>query len=177
MNEGRVSVRYAKALLATVKENDAAARALYDGAGVLSDVLLQIGSEYRKMLQSTVISEAEKRGFVERMVNRVAPELLPFAVLMYRHQRSEYLDRALRMFRNLYAARFGLVRAHVVSSAELSESARSRILSFLQKRLGTGVELEFSEDQNLIGGFTVEVNDALLDCSVQGELRSMLSEL
>ncbi|MGP1460355.1 MAG: ATP synthase F1 subunit delta [Bacteroides sp.] len=177
MNEGRVSVRYAKALLATVKENDVAARALYDGAGVLSDVLLQIGSEYRKMLQSTVISEAEKRGFVERMVNSVAPELLPFAVLMYRHQRSEYLDRALRMFRNLYAVRFGLVRAHVVSSAELSESARNRILSFLQKRLGAGVELEFSEDQNLIGGFTVEVNDALLDCSVQGELRSMLSEL
>ncbi len=177
MNEGRVSVRYAKALLATVKENDATARALYDGAGLLVDVLSQIGGEYRKMLQSTIVSESEKRGFVERMVTRVAPELLPFAMLMYRHQRSEYLDRALRMFRNFYAARFGLVRAHVVSSVELSEVARKRLLTFLQKRLGTGVELEFSEDRNLIGGFTVEVNDSLLDCSIQGELRSMLSEL
>ena len=65
----------------------------------------------------------------------------------------------------------------MVSSVELSEVARKRLLTFLQKRLGTGVELEFSEDRNLIGGFTVEVNDSLLDCSIQGELRSMLSEL
>ncbi len=177
MNEGRVSVRYAKALLATIQENDREGRTIYDDAGVLLDVLFQIEGEYRKMLQSIVVPEKEKRSFLERMVTRVAPSLLPFAMLMYRHQRSDFLDRALRMFRNFYAARFGIVRAKVVSSAELSEKAQKRILGLLQKRFGDGVEIEFSKDRNLIGGFTVEVNDALLDCSIQGELRSMLSEL
>ena len=177
MNEGRVSVRYAKALLSAVSEDAQKGRAYYEAAGLMVDVLTRLGGEFPKMLHSTVVDEADKLRFVERMVERIAPILLPFTRLMYKHQRTAYLERALRMFRLFYSQRFGIVHAHVEVSAELSRHMQERLEAFLQQRFGKQIEVDYSKEHNLIGGFTVEVNDCLLDCSIAGELRSMLSEL
>ena len=170
MNEGRVSVRYAKALLSAVGDDTQKGRAYYDAAGLLVEVLTRLGGEFQKMLHSTVVEEADKLRFVERMVERVAPVLLPFTQLMYKHQRAVYLERALRMFRLLYSQKFE-------ACTELPKRMHERLEAFLQQRFGKQIEVDYSEDRNLIGGFTVEVNDSLLDCSIAGELRSMLSEL
>ena len=177
MNEGRVSVRYAKALLSAVGDDTQKGRAYYDAAGLLVEVLTRLGGEFQKMLHSTVVEEADELRFVERMVERVAPVLLPFTQLMYKHQRAVYLERALRMFRLLYSQKFGIVHAHVEACTELPKRMHERLEAFLQQRFGKQIEVDYSEDRNLIGGFTVEVNDSLLDCSIAGELRSMLSEL
>lgn len=177
MNEGRVSVRYAKALLAAVSGEEQKGRAYYDAAGFMIDVLSRIGNEFHKMLHSTAVAEPDKLNFVERMVERVAPILLPFARLMYKHQRTVYLERALRMFRLFYSQKYGIVHAHVEVCTEPSEHMKERLETFLQQRFGKQIEVEYSLEANLIGGFAVEVNDSLLDCSIAGELRSMLSEL
>lgn len=177
MDEGRVSVRYARALLAVVGEQAHNGRDYYDAAGIMLEVLERLGVEFTKMLHSTVVAEADKWHFLESMVDRVAPLLLPFTRMMYKHQRVVYLERALRMFRLLYSQRFGIVHAHVEVSAELSVHLKGRIEDFLKQRFGKQIEVDYSNQPNLIGGFTVEVNDCLLDCSIAGELRGMLSEL
>ena len=177
MNEGRVSVRYAKALVAAVSQDPELGRRMYDEAGRLTEVLARLGAEFRKMLQSSVVTPQQKQAFVESMVQRVAPSLQNFVQLVQRHQRTEFLGRALRMFRLFYSQRNGIVHALLSTSHALTQHSQERLLAFLRARFGDHVEVDYEIASDLIGGFTIEVNDALLDCSVAGELRTMLSEL
>ena len=177
MNEGRVSVCYAKALLAAAKAEPEIGKTYYNEVSLLLEVLANIGSEFHKMLQNTQVAENDKWSFVERMVSKVAPSLNSFVQLMYRHQRIEYFERALRVFQTLYSEEFGIVRARVEVASTLSDASQKRLSDFLKKTFDAKLEIDFAIEHNLIGGFTVEVNDRFLDCSLAGELRSMLSEL
>ena len=68
-------------------------------------------------------------------------------------------------------------RAVVTSAAALDATERKGIKDYVTKTLGG--EFEFIEliDPGLVGGFTLQVNDTLIDASVLGKISSLQQKL
>lgn len=68
-------------------------------------------------------------------------------------------------------------RVVVTSATSLDSSELRGIRAYVQKILGGEFELEELVDKSLVGGFTLQVNDTLIDASVLGKISSLQQTL
>lgn len=68
-------------------------------------------------------------------------------------------------------------RVVVASAIPLDASELKGIKSYVAKSLGAEFELEQIVDQTLVGGFTLQVNDTLIDASILGKISSLQQKL
>lgn len=176
MNEGRISTRYARALLLTI-ETDGAGETLYHQTMEVLPILVSVRGEIARVFSNALVSQKAKETFIEDFFNRFAPLLASFGRLMVSRGRGLYLERALRVFLHLYRESRGIVHADVLTAVDLQEEQDGAIRAFLARLYGREVELSSRVDPDLIGGFQLEVDGRLLDRSVRGELEQIASRL
>lgn len=150
MNTGIISSRYAKALLRLVDETG-------NGQAVYDQVL-------------QILKDPDS------MPKELEPELSRFVALLIRNKRLEYVKQALHRFTELYDASRGR-RLVVFRTAVPAPEMERRIKDLLQARLGGEVVLTAEVDPSLIGGFTLTIDDKLLDASVSRQLEEIRRQL
>lgn len=65
----------------------------------------------------------------------------------------------------------------VTSAVELDNTQKEKLTEALNKKLSRKVNLTFTVDNELIGGMFIKMGDKVIDCSVRGQLKKMLSSL
>ena len=143
MNEGVVSVRYARALLKLTAA---------DGRGE------QVCAQILHMLDNPGDIPS---GLEQDIVRLVA--------LMKSKGREDLLVRVFRAYVKLFRESEGIVPAKlttVVPSADLEE----RLREIFDRQAGKRLELKTQTDPDLIGGFVLEVENYVLDASVRHQL-------
>ncbi len=150
MNIGIISSRYAMALLRLVDETG-------NGEAV-----------YAQALQ--VLKDPDS------MPRRLEPELSKFVTLLVRNKRLEYVKFILHRFTELYNASRGR-KLVTLRTAVPAPEMQQRILELLKDRMGGEIVLDAEVDPSLIGGFTLTVDDKLLDASVSHQLEEIRREL
>ena len=65
------------------------------------------------------------------------------------------------------------VRVARLTTAVPAEALERRLRTMLEKQLGCEVLLETSVDPDLLGGFTLEIGDYLLDGSVRRQIETI----
>lgn len=150
MNTGIISSRYAKALLRLVDETGNG-QAVYD--------------QVRQILKDP-----------DSMPKELEPELSRFVALLVRNKRLEYVKQILHRFTELYDASRGR-RLVTLRTAVPAPEMEQRIKDLLQARLGGEVILTTEVDPSLIGGFTLTIDDKLLDASVSRQLEEIRRQL
>ena len=73
--------------------------------------------------------------------------------------------------------RNGVTSANVISARELSEEEKAELKANLQKMTGKEVNLEFSIDENVIGGAVTRVGSVVYDGSVKTQLESLKQQM
>ena len=150
MNIGIISSRYAMALLRLVDETG-------NGEAV-----------YAQALQ--VLKDPDS------MPRRLEPELAKLVTLLVRNKRLEYVKFILHRFTELYNASRGRKLVTLRTAVPVPEM-QQRILELLKDRMGGEIVLDAEVDPSLIGGFTLTVDDKLLDASVSHQLEEIRREL
>ena len=150
MNIGIISSRYAMALLRLVDETG-------NGEAV-----------YAQALQ--VLKDPDT------MHRRLEPELSKLVTLLVRNKRLEYVKFVLHRFTELYNASRGR-KLVILRTAVPAPGMQQRILALLKERIGGEIVLDAEVDPSLIGGFTLTVDDKLLDASVSHQLEKIRREL
>lgn len=150
MNTGIISSRYAKALLRLVDETGNG-QAVYD--------------QVRQILKDP-----------DSMPKELEPELSRFVALLVRNKRLEYVKQILHRFTELYDASRGRRLVSLRTAVPAPEMER-RIKDLLQAKLGGEVVLTAEVDPSLIGGFTLTIDDKLLDASVSRQLEEIRRQL
>ena len=146
MNTGIISSRYATALLRYTQETGGGER---------------VCAQVRRLLDHP-----------EQDPGPLEPELERFIRLLVRNGRIGDVRFMLRSFLTMYYRSRG-IRVARLTTVVASEALESKLRTMLEKQLGGEVLIETAVDPALIGGFTLEVGDYLLDASVRRQIETI----
>ena len=84
--------------------------------------------------------------------------------------REEILFDIYIEFLNLRDIKEGILRAGVKSAVELTDQLKEKIEQKLAARTNKNVKADYKIDKSIIGGIVIQVNDTVIDSSVQHQL-------
>ncbi len=178
MNQGLIPRRYAKALyiLAAEKGKD---KEVYAAMSSLNSAFA--GEEgLQKTLANPHVAADDKLALVNSVAGKEAPELVSDMVRLLEHNhRMEFLREIALAYVEIYREEHHIYKVDITSAMALQPDERKRIQTLVNKHLPAGSTAEFSEEVNpgLIGGFTVSIDNELLDVSVAADFKQLRLKL
>lgn len=166
-----ISRRYAKALVDLGAERKmmdrfgeelARVNALFAGQGML-----------RLLMESPTFSAARKAAILVDLAKalQLSEGVHNFLGLLLEKDRISFLPQIEADYRQLADELTGVLRAQLVTAAELDQKQRQAIRAALEKQTGKKVELKAQVDPTLIGGLQVEVGGRVFDGSLRTQLK------
>lgn len=126
---------------------------------------------------SPVIRYDKKIQIVEKIFTKKIEKLtLDFIKLLIANNREPLLTEILNGFLELKNDAEGKVRASIKTAVEFDEKEKRKIKEKIDTFTGLNSIPEFSEDKSLIGGFTIQVKDMILDASIKRQLENIRSQ-
>ena len=176
MNDSKISVRYARALLISAREQDVL-------SGVRDDmnmILLAAKEvpEFKQLLDSPVIENSRKKEILAALFeNRIQKLSQQFIALVVENNREEYLPGMARMFIKFYKEEKGIREATLKTAVKIDEKTKNQLTELIKQVYRSEIELSDEVDEKLIGGFILRVEDLQMDASVAGQLQKIRKEL
>lgn len=176
MDEGKISVRYAKALMSLAKEKLALEAVRVDMETIQQ--LFETIPGFIQILESPVIGTKEKRKFFEDVFsNSLYPMTYSFIMLLQKNRREAYLRDIVRNFLDSYRKEAGYKAAKLISAVAIDPATVEQFRALIRKHFNTEVDLTCQVDSKLIGGFVLKIEDQQIDASVATKLKKLKREL
>ena len=176
MNDGKIAVRYAKALL-----NSALDQGRLDQVRDDMDSVLQIireVPELQNLLLSPVIEPSKKNAILVGVFKgKVDPLTLAFLQMNIKNKREEFIPSMARMFLEFYKEEKGIKSVTITTAVPVDTETRTSLVKMIEDAFNAKVELEENINDKLIGGFVLKIEDVLLDASVAGQLKKIRQDL
>jgi F-type H+-transporting ATPase subunit delta len=168
MDTGRVSARYANALMEWAIEKNCSAETYVQAQNLLSYIVAN--SNLRTLIGSNSILAQTRDAMILSFVQKFTPILEQYVLLLIRKNRVSNLYNSLLLFSNKYRKHFGLIRVDVTSASELSVSIKDGLEKNMAIHFGRKPEMYYTVDNSIIGGFILQVENQELDKSIRGEI-------
>jgi len=176
MDESKISVRYAKALLSLAKEKQVEEAVKVDMEMIHQ--LFETMPEFNHVLTSPVIGLKEKRQLFENVfAKRTNALTYSFLMLLITNNREGFLKNITRNFHETFRKEAGYKAAKLISAFEIDPATIEQFRTLIRKHFNTEVDLTCKVDSNLIGGFILQVEDQQIDASVSSKLKKLKREL
>ena len=180
MDKGLIPRRYAKALLMLSQEHHAD-EAVYEAMERL-DAAFGTLPAIQQMLTNPAVGLGDKALVIltaSEAEGAARSEVEGFVTLLDRNRRLVHLHQCVLAFLRLYREDRKIFKVCVTSAAPLSDEEFQRIKSLVERQLPEGASADFDRQvaPELIGGFTVSIDNELLDASVANELKQLRLKL
>lgn len=177
MNDSKISVRYAKALL------QAAVDAKKEDA-VRSDMVsllecITASPDFRALLESPVVADSKKVEIFDSLFAENFCKLtIDFFKVLVRNKRENFLKMICLNFAEFYARSKNIKRVLITSAVETTDDVRQKVKALAKDvSEGSNVELSVKVDPDIIGGLIVQVDDKVYDASVKSQLAKIKENL
>lgn len=174
MNEGLIPRRYAKALYKVAVERGDA-QALYGMMKRLVDAAATQPS-LRETIANPFVSVDDKCALLTTAVgtSETNATYSDFLKLLAQNKRLSIAVDIARDYAALYRQERGIYKVQVVSAAPLNTEEEARLKKLIESHLNGGtMEYDTHVNPDLIGGFTVSIDNERLDASVKNELKQL----
>ncbi len=173
----RIARRYAKALLTIGREDGKAEKYKEELGGVVK--LLEKQKELEMALSNPLYNAEGRKKVLQAVVGRLSLSkvMSSFLFLCFDKGRIQYLNDIYTFYEKLTDELANIVRANLVSAAELPKESIEKIQAALSKKTGKEVRMEISVDPALIGGAVTKIGDVVMDGSVRTQLMSLKESL
>ena len=176
MDEGKIAVRYAKALLGLAREKQMTESVRIDIETIQR--FFDIDPRFNQLLVSPVIKTKEKLAFMKEVFSsHTNPMTYSFLNLLVTNHREAYLSSITRIFLESYRKDAGYKKAILTSAVEIDSRTVEQFKTFIRKHFNSEVDLTCSTNDKLIGGFILQVEDQQIDASVTSKLKKLKREL
>jgi len=176
MDESKISVRYAKALLSLAKDKQ-----VEDAVKIDMEMIHQLFETmpaFNHVLISPIVGLTQKRQLFEEVFAKNTNALTySFLMLLITNNREGYLKDITRNFHDTYRKEAGYKAAKLISASEIDPSTLEQFRDLIRKHFKTEVDLTCKVDNKLIGGFILQVEDQQIDASVASKLKKLKKEL
>jgi len=165
MQQSRVTIRYAKALLYLAIEQNSLEQ-------TYSDILLLESTCFKSkeltlLLKSPIVKTDKKQAILNKIFSEKLNKLsLAFINIIVNKKREGQLYLIAKRFVNLYKAHNKIETATVTTAVEIDENLRHEVLRFIKTHGEKKIDLTEKIDKNIIGGAIIRMGDKQLDVSV-----------
>ncbi len=175
MNEGKISVRYSKALFLSAKDKGLVEQVRKDMLYLLQLTSLE---EVKELLISPVIENTVKKNALEALLQDKIGELsMNMVRLTVNNNRDMFLPGIARSYIKAADIFNGVTKATLTTASDISDAIKKKIVKLIEEGLKTKVDLEEIVDPGITGGFMLKVEDTFIDGSVNSQLRKIKKEL
>jgi len=173
MPNPRLAARYAKSLL-DLSIEQGSLEAVFSDMQLLQS-LVKGNREFASLLRSPVISADKKDKILAAVTaGRVSPLTAAFNKLLVGKGRESVLPEIATSFISQYKELKNIYTVKLTTAAPVSEAVKTAIVARIQSTSDMRhIELETIVDENLIGGFTLQAGDKLVDASIATDLKQI----
>jgi F-type H+-transporting ATPase subunit delta len=173
----RIARRYAKALLAIGRE-DGQAESYKEELGGVAELFGE-QKELEDTLSNPLYAKGDRQKVLQVVVGKLglSKVMESFLLLLFDKGRIRHLGDINTFYEKLTDELANIVRANVVSAAELPDEAVEKIRAALSQKTGKEVKMDVGVDPALIGGVVTKIGDLVLDGSVKTQLESLKESL
>jgi len=172
MNSGKISIRYARALLMSANEKKVS-ETVYNEMIALGKVFEDF-PQMKNALASPTVSDAEKQDLIISSLVKPSKETAAFIKFVIDEKREDYLPAIARMYEKLYREENKIVISNLTAATDLSKEAIEAIKRYIADLSGSvKVEIRTQTDESLIGGFVLDIEDTRLDASIKEQLKKL----
>ncbi len=176
MSNFNISTRYAKALLEFADDKKSLEQVSNDM--ILVEATLASSKELRAVLKSPVINNESKKSILQELfaeiTNKVSMEFILFVNSKNRENILFDIAKRYNAIRNITLKR---VEAEIISTVNFSNEQKSSLQKQLTEFSQKEIIPTFKIDESLIGGFTIKMNDTVIDASVKQQLNRLRKSL
>ncbi|MFO7656206.1 MAG: ATP synthase F1 subunit delta [Bacteroidales bacterium] len=176
MNEGKIAIRYARALHSLAIEQN-----LQDLVRVDMEVVQSLVSkvlEFKILINNPVIKPSVKIDFLNTLFGETFQKIsLSFLHLVVHNNRLGYLDHMARVYTDLCKKTDRIESAILTTPYPLDKDIRHSMIKYIEKKLNTHIELEEKTNESLIGGFVLRIGNRQIDASVSNNLARIRTQL
>ncbi len=173
MTNPRLAGRYAKSLLDLAVEQNKL-ETIYADVKFLQAVCLS-NADFVNMLRSPVIPSDKKEKILEAVTAGKINELThAFLRLLINKAREYSLPEIVKAFTEQYNNLNGIHQVKITTAVAVSDQLKNALAQKIKADTQLDkIELEMAVKESLIGGFTLEIGDTLIDASIQRDLNDV----
>jgi F-type H+-transporting ATPase subunit delta len=177
MDNGKISVRYARALFQLAQEQGCE-DAVYDGlTRFVHNYVLAI-AQFNEVLADPVVAREEKVKLVEMAVGEPMHDCLKqFIAFVADQKREDKMFLIALKFMEMYRTKHNILNTKVTTATALSEASYDKIKAFVKQTFDANAEIEVKIDPSLIGGFILDLENTRMDASITGQLNALKNKL
>lgn len=177
MQNPRLATRYAKSLLDLTIERDSLDSTLAD-MQLLNKICHQ-NHDFVNMLRSPIINSDKKKAIInEIFTGRISELTNAFVILLITKGRESNLQEISTAFITQYNKIKKITIVNLTSASALPDKLKDAIISKVKEVIpDESIELNTNVDNELIGGFVLEVSDKIYDASVKKSLMSIRAKI
>ena len=177
MDNGKISVRYARALFQLAQEQGCE-KAVYDGlTHFVHNYVLAI-AQFNEVLADPIVAKEEKVKLVEMAVGEPMHDCLKqFIAFVADQKREDKMFLIAMKYMEMYRMKHHILRTNVTTATELSETSYDKIKAFVKQTFEADAEIDVKIDPSLIGGFILDIENSRMDASVAGQLNALKNRL
>lgn len=176
MNEGKIAVRYAKAVFLLASEENMLDKVLGDFR-LIQHTLAEV-KELKDFLMSPIITGKEKIKVLDKVFTANITKITKrFVSLLIENKREMYLPSIIRMFKHRLREYQGIKTGMLTTAIEMDEALKKRIVDYISKKMKYTIDLETGINEKIIGGFILRIEDQQIDTSVQSKLNKIRKTL
>ena len=172
MTNPRLATRYAKSLLDLAVEQNQL-DAVYADMKLLKQVT-KSNPDFVNLLRSPVIASDKKDKIIEAVIsNKVSKLTMLFAKLLTAKTRESNLPEIITAFIEQYNSLKNIHIVKLTTAVPVSDDVKKGIIEKVKGTVTGSIELETSVKEELIGGFTLQMGDTLVDATILRDLNDV----
>ena len=177
MDNGKISVRYARALFQTAQEQGCE-DAVYDGLTRFAHNYLLAIAQFNEVLVDPIVAREEKVKLIEMAVGEPMHDCLKqFIAFVADQKREDKMFLIAMKYMEMYRSKHNILSTQVTTATELSENSYDKIKAFVKQTFDADAEIDIKIDPSLIGGFILDIENTRMDASVAGQLNALKNRL
>lgn len=172
-----IARRYATALVEIGAETGAL-DTLVAEVSAMAEVYEQ-NADLRKALDNPLVHHDAKVAVLQDVAAGLglSPVVRNTLLFMASRRRLNVLPTVAQLLREMNDLKRGIVRAHIVTAAPLSDEYYARLQAQLEKMTGKKVVLDKRQDESIIAGVIARIGDTVYDGSLKSRLQEIKTNL
>lgn len=175
MKNQKLAKRYASSLLGLATELGKM-EVVYTDMKSIGE-LIEESKELEVILKSPIIKAFQKINIIKKILGGKIDILTEkFIELLVKNSRETHLHEVVFSFVNLYDKQNDIKTAFITTATPLNEENLTQLKEITKMIKADTVNIVQRIDENLIGGFKINVDDYQIDASIQSKLKDLERE-